>query len=121
MDDVPNRLIEFDSGGLPVVSLYLMRRRTSTGATSLIASSAGSSRARAKTFEPRMPEGESFRRDAERIEQFLRKKCARRQAAVAIFACAGKDEFFLPVQVTCRSTATSYSSSTRRIFTRSRG
>lgn len=99
LNDVLNRLIEFDSGGLPVVSLYLNAQANQQGRDQYDRFIRREFSARAKTFEPRTPEGESFRRDAERIEKYLAEEVRPSASGIAIFACAGKDEFFLPVQV----------------------
>ncbi len=99
LDDVLTRLIEFDSGGLPVVSLYLNAQANQQGRDQYDRFIRREFSARGKTFEPRTPEGESFRRDAERIEKYLSEEVRPSASGIAIFACAGKDEFFLPVQV----------------------
>ncbi len=98
LDDVLTRLIEFDSGGLPVVSLYLNAQANQHGRDQFDRFIRREFSARGKTFEPRTPEGESFRRDAERIEKYLAEEVRPSASGIAIFACAGKDEFFLPVQ-----------------------
>ena len=99
LDDILSRLIEFDSGGLPVVSLYLNAQANQHGRDQFDRFIRREFSARAKTFEPRTPEGESFRRDAERIEKYLAEEVRASASGIAIFACAGKDDFFLPVQV----------------------
>jgi peptide chain release factor subunit 1 len=99
LNDVLNRLIEFDSGGLPVISLYLNAQANAQGRDQYDRFIRREFSTRAKTFDPRTPEGESFRRDAERIEKYLAEEVRPSANGVAIFACAGKDEFFLPVQL----------------------
>ena len=99
LDDVLNRLIHFDSGGLPVVSLYLNAQANQHGRDQFDRFVRREFSARARTFDPRTPEGESFARDAERIKNYLAEEVHPAASGIAIFACAGKDEFFLPVQV----------------------
>ena len=99
LEDVLNRLIEFDSGGLPVVSLYLNAQANQHGRDQFDRFVRREFSARAKTFDPRTPEGESFPRDAERIKKYLAEEVHPAASGIAIFACAGKDDFFLPVQV----------------------
>ncbi len=99
LEDVLSRLIEFDSGGLPVVSLYLNAQANQHGRDQFDRFIRREFSARAKTFEPRTPEGESFRRDAERIEKYLAEEVRPSASGIVIFACAGKNDFFLPVQV----------------------
>jgi peptide chain release factor subunit 1 len=99
LDAVLNRLIELDSGGLPVVSLYLNAQANKHGRDQFRRFVNREFSARARTFDPRTPEGESFLRDEERIKKYLAEEVHPAASGIAIFACAGKDEFFLPVQV----------------------
>jgi len=99
LNDILNRLIEFDAGGLPVVSLYLNAQANRHGRDQYDRFIRREFSARGKTFEPRTPAGESFRRDAERIAKYLAEEVRPSTNGIAIFACAGKDEFFLPLQL----------------------
>lgn len=99
VDEALNSLLEFDSGGLPVVSLYLNAQANQSGRDQYDRFVRRELSSRAKTFDPHTPEGESFRRDAERIEKYLAEDVRSSANGIAIFACAGKDEFFLPVQL----------------------
>ena len=99
LNDVLNRLIEFDSGGLPVVSLYLNAQANQQGHDQYDRFIRREFSMRGKTFAPHTPEGESFQRDTERIERYLAEKVRPSANGIAIFACAGKDEFFVPVQL----------------------
>ena len=93
------RLIGFDSGGLPVISLYLNAQANQHGRDQYERFIRNEFSARAKTFEPHTPEGESFRRDAERIEKYLAEEARPSANGIAVFACAGKDDFFEAVQL----------------------
>ena len=99
LSDVLNRLIEFDSGGMPVVSLYLNAQANEQGRDQYDRFIRREFSARRKTFEPNTPAGESFQRDATRIEEYLANEVRPSANGVAIFACAGKDDFFLPLQL----------------------
>jgi len=93
------RLIGFDSGGLPVISLYLNAQANRHGRDQYERFIRNEFSTRAKTFEPHTPEGESFRRDAERIEKYLAEEARPSANGIAVFACAGKDDFFEAVQL----------------------
>jgi len=99
LKDLLERLIEFDSGGLPVISLYLNAQANQHGRDQYERFIRNEFSTRAKTFEPHTPEGESFRRDAERIEKYLAEEARPSANGIAIFACAGKDDFFEAVQL----------------------
>ena len=99
LNDVLDRLIDFDSGGLPVVSLYLNAQANPQGRDQYDRFIRREFSVGEKAFEPHTPEGKSFRRDAERIEKYLAEEVRPSANGIVIFACAGKDDFFLPVQV----------------------
>ncbi len=99
LSDVLKRLIEFDSGGLPVVSLYLNAQANQHGRDQYERFIRREFSARGKTFEPNTPAVDSFQRDAKRIEEYLAKEVRPSANGIAIFACSGKDDFFLPLQL----------------------
>ena len=99
LKDMLERLIGFDSGGLPVISLYLNAQANQHGRDQYDRFIRNEFSTRAKTFEPHTPEGESFRRDAERIEKYLAEEARPSANGIAIFACAGKNDFFEAVQL----------------------
>ena len=99
LNDVLDRVIEFDSGGLPVVSLYLNAQANRHGRDEYDRFVRRELSRREEELEPNTPAGKSFRRDAERIQKYLAEEVRPSANGIVIFACAGKDEFFLPVQV----------------------
>ena len=99
LKDLLERLIGFDSDGLPVISLYLNAQANRHGRDQYERFIRNEFSTRAKTFEPHTPEGESFRRDAERIEKYLTEEARPSANGIAVFACAGKDDFFEAVQL----------------------
>jgi peptide chain release factor subunit 1 len=56
-------------------------------------------RARARSYSLRSPERESFERDAKRVTEYLRDKLRPSANGLAVFACAGANDFFEAVQV----------------------
>ncbi len=61
LKDLLERLIGFDSGGLPVISLYLNAQANQHGRDQYERFIRNEFSTRAKTFEPHTPEGKSFR------------------------------------------------------------
>ena len=97
-----NKLIErlagFEPTTLPVISLYLNAQANDTGKSDFDRFVRKEFSERAKTYAPNTPERESFDRDAERITKYL--EDVRPSAnGVAVFACAGADDFFQAAQL----------------------
>jgi peptide subunit release factor 1 (eRF1) len=92
-------LAAFEPTDLPVISLYLDGRPDQRGRPTYEAFVRKELRGRARTFPLRSPERESFDRDAERIQRYLRDEVRPSANGIAIFACAGADGFFHPLQV----------------------
>lgn len=93
-----DRLAAFEPTGAPFISLYLNAQANEHGRTDFERFLRKELSERAKTFAPHSPERESFDRDAERIQSY----CADvRPSAngVAVFACAGANDFFEAIQL----------------------
>ena len=93
-----DRLTAFEPGDAPVVSLYLDLRTNEHGRET-------SDVFLRKVFadRPRMLKGDarkSFERDAERIRTYLESDVRKSTNALAVFACAARDDFFEAVQLT---------------------
>jgi peptide subunit release factor 1 (eRF1) len=93
-----DRLTAFEPGDAPVVSLYLDLRTNEHGRET-------SDVFLRKVFadRPRMLKGDarkSFERDTERIRAYLESDVRKSTSALAVFACAAKDDFFEAVQLT---------------------
>jgi peptide chain release factor subunit 1 len=98
LEQVIDRLAAFEPVGLPVVSLYLNAQANENGRQDFERFLRKEFSERARTYKAHTPERESFDRDVERIEAYLRDELRTETNGVAIFACAGADEFFEPIQ-----------------------
>lgn len=99
LDSRLDRLAWFEPIALPVVSLYLNLQPDHRGRDHYQPFVRKELRARAKTFAPRSPERESFDRDIERIEEYLRDQILPESNGAAIFACSGREDFFDALQL----------------------
>jgi peptide chain release factor subunit 1 len=98
LEQIIDRLAGFEPVGLPVVSLYLNAQANEHGRQDFDRFLRKEFSERARTFKAHSPERESFDRDVERINEYLRDELRPETNGVAIFACAGADEFFEPIQ-----------------------
>jgi peptide chain release factor subunit 1 len=94
-----DRLAAFEPTDMPVISLYLNTRPDQHGKANFDPFVRKELRARARSFTPRSREAESFERDLDRIQDYLKKELQPSTNSVAIFACAGKDDFFEALQL----------------------
>src|SRR2546423_11030829 len=88
------RLAAFEPAGLPVISLYLNAQANERGRQDFERFLRKEFSERARTFKAHSPERESFDRDIERIEAYLRDELRPETNGVAVFACSGAGEFF---------------------------
>src|SRR5262245_58833101 len=95
--DQLDRLAAFEPTDLPVLSLYLNMASDQHGKThyDTFLRKAFPERARTLTGRAR----KSFERDVERITAYLAKQGNPSLNGLAIFACAGRDDFFHAVQL----------------------
>ncbi|HEX6186053.1 MAG TPA: Vms1/Ankzf1 family peptidyl-tRNA hydrolase [Pyrinomonadaceae bacterium] len=98
LEQIIDRLAAFEPVDLPVVSLYLNAQANENGRQDFERFLRKEFSERARTYKARTPERESFDRDVERIEAFLRDELRPETNGVAIFACAGAEDFFEVVQ-----------------------
>src|SRR5262245_61761750 len=94
-----DRLVSFEPTPFPVVSLYLNTQPDQNGRDNFDAFVRHEFSACAKTWTRRTPERESFDRDTERINLYLRDELRPSANGVAIFACSAEDDFFEAVQL----------------------
>lgn len=99
LTDTLDKLAAFDPAPFPVLSLYLNTQANQHGRDSFAPFVRKEFRARARTYPARSIERESFERDAERITQYLQSELRPSANGLAIFACAGADDFFEAVQL----------------------
>ena len=97
--EIVDRLAERAPVDLPFISLYVSTLPDDTGREHYEATIRKELRARARTFPPHSAERASFDRDVERILEYLYRAVNPAANGVAIFACAGADDFFEAVQL----------------------
>jgi peptide subunit release factor 1 (eRF1) len=94
-----DRLARFESPSLPVLSLYLDARSDSRGRDHYQPFVRKELAARQRTYPLRSPERKSFDRDAEKIRGYLETQVRPSSKGIAIFACAGENDFFETLQL----------------------
>src|SRR5690349_13589612 len=98
LEEIIDRLAGFEPTSLPVISLYLNAQSNEHGRQDFERFTRKEFPARARTFKAQSPERESFDKDIEKIEAFLREELRPETNGVAIFACSGADGFFETIQ-----------------------
>jgi len=93
------KLAAFAPNGFPFISLYLNTQPDQHGRDDFDRFVRKEFRNHAKTFANDSPERESFERDAGRISVYLRDKLESSANGLAIFACAGADNYFNAIQL----------------------
>jgi peptide chain release factor subunit 1 len=99
LEQMIDRLAEFEPTHLPVISLYLNAQANERGRQDFERFLRKEFPERARTFAAHTPERESFDRDAGRIQDYLANSLRPGANGVAIFACAGAN-FFEAIQLT---------------------
>jgi len=94
-----DRLVAFPPTTFPVLSLYLNAEPDQHGKDDVDRFLRRELPARARTYEPGSADRESYDRDADRIASWIRDNLRPSANGVAIFACAGQDDFFEAVQL----------------------
>ncbi|HEX5705871.1 MAG TPA: Vms1/Ankzf1 family peptidyl-tRNA hydrolase [Pyrinomonadaceae bacterium] len=94
-----DELAAFEPTEYPFVSLYLNTRADQHGRDNFASFVRKEFKARAKTFAPESLELASFERDTARIKKYLRDELRPSANGLAIFACAGADDYFRAVQL----------------------
>ena len=94
-----DRLVAFPPTTFPVLSLYLNTEPDQHGKDDIERFLRRELPARGRTFAPRSSERESYERDVARIERWVAEELRPSSNGVAIFACAGADDFFEAVQL----------------------
>src|ERR671921_2823457 len=94
-----DRLVAFPPTTFPVLSLYLNAEPDQHGKDDVERFLRRELTARGRTFEPGSADRESYDRDVERIQGWVAANLSPRANGVAIFACAGADDFFEAVQL----------------------
>src|SRR5919205_1289765 len=86
-----DRLAGFEPAGLPVISLYLNAQANENGRQDFERFLRKEFSSLARTFKAQSPERESFDRDVERIDAYLRDELRPETNGVAVFACSGAE------------------------------
>jgi peptide chain release factor subunit 1 len=94
-----DRLAAFEPAPFPVISLYLNTQPDQHGRDNFDSFVRKEFSARAKTYPLRSSDRESFDRDTERINKYLQNDLRPSTNGLALFACAGADDFFEAVQL----------------------
>lgn len=93
IDDHLDRLLAFEPGTLPVISLYLNTQSDDRGRDNYEQFLRKEFTTRAKTWPSGSAERQSFEIDVERINAYLKDELKPSANGVAIFACSGADLF----------------------------
>jgi peptide chain release factor subunit 1 len=93
-----DRLVTFEPTPFPVISVYLNTQADQNGRDNFDSFVRRELKARAKRWTMRTPERESFDRDAERINDYLRDELRPSANGAAIFACSAERDFFEAAQ-----------------------
>jgi peptide chain release factor subunit 1 len=99
LEQIIDGLAEFEPVELPVLSLYLNAQANEHGRKDFERFLRKEFSERVKTFPASGPERQSFERDAERINAYLADELRPETQGVAVFACAGAEDFFEAVQL----------------------
>ncbi len=92
-------LAALEPNGLPFISLYLNAQANQHGRDEFERFVRKELSEHAKAMEPDSSELKSFKRDAERINAFLVEELDPSTNGLAIFACAGADNYFKAIQL----------------------
>ena len=93
IDEHLDRLLAFEPGTVPVISLYLNTQSDDRGRDNWSQFIRKELVARAKTWPSGTPERQSFDADVERIQKWLDEDLQASANGVAVFACSGADLF----------------------------
>jgi peptide subunit release factor 1 (eRF1) len=93
------RLLDFEPTTLPVISIYLNTQPDDHGRDRFEGFVQRQLASRARTFAAGSPEAASFARDTARIAEYLEKELKPSANGLALFACAGANDFFEAVQL----------------------
>jgi peptide chain release factor subunit 1 len=99
LERIIDRLAEFEPVDLPVVSLYLNAQANEQGRQDFERFLRKEFSERARTYKAHTPARESFERDVERINEYLANELRPETNGIAIFACAGANDFFEAAQL----------------------
>ncbi|MCU1234212.1 MAG: eRF1 domain 3 protein [Candidatus Solibacter sp.] len=99
LEDQMQRLVDFEATTYPVISLYLNTQSDEHGRDHFEGFLRREFASRARTFRAGSPEAASFKRDTEKIREYIEKQLKPSANGLAIFACAGAGDFFEALQL----------------------
>lgn len=99
LNELLSKLIALESGGFPVLSLYVSTEANARGRDDFNVWLSAKLSDLNQRYEPESPELESVRRDVERITNFVENEVEPSAQGLAIFACFGAEEFFETAQL----------------------
>ena len=97
--DQLDELVAFEPNGFPFISLYLNMQPDQHGRDNFESFVRKEFNAKAKSFAAESLELASFERDRARIRAYLRDEVRPSANGLAIFACAGADDYFNAIQL----------------------
>jgi peptide chain release factor subunit 1 len=99
VENTLNTLAAFAPTTMPVISLYLNTQPDEHGRANYESFVRKELTAHIRTYPLRAPERASLERDAERIHRYLSEELRPSSNGLALFACAGENDFFEAVQL----------------------
>ena len=97
--DQLDELVAFEPNGLPFISLYLNMQPDQHGRDNFESFVRKEFSAKARSFASESLELASFKRDTARIRVYLRDEVRPSANGLAIFSCAGADDYFNAIQL----------------------
>jgi peptide subunit release factor 1 (eRF1) len=99
LEQVIDKLAAFEPVELPFISLYLNAQANQHGRADFDRWLRKEFTERARTFRAGTPARASFDRDVERVTEYLSQEVRPETNGIAIFACAGAEDFFEALQL----------------------
>lgn len=99
LNDLVQKLAAFEPSGFPVVSLYLDAKANKNGRDEYEIWFRQEIANLSENYEEDSAEAQSIKQDIEKIQQFLETEADESANGIAIFACAGADDFFETAQL----------------------
>lgn len=99
LNDLLEKLVAFESGGFPVLSVYMSSEGGEQGRDDFNIWLKKELSVLSSNYEDESLEAESVRQDIERITNFVDNDVEPSTQGIAIFACSGADEFFETAQL----------------------
>jgi peptide subunit release factor 1 (eRF1) len=98
LQQILERLAEFEPVDLPFISLYLNAQANEHGRKDFDRFLRKEFSAISRTYEEESAARASFERDVERVNEYLANEVRPESNGIAVFACSGADDFFQAIQ-----------------------